>query len=867
MSHDLIEGEHARTGLLTSVELIEDYPTSYQAFSKRKHRWVRGDWQLLPWLFRRPPGTRGGNMNPLSALSRWKLFDNLRRSLFEISLVSLLVAGWLYVPDSVLWTVAIFALIQLPAYADIVFSAAQTPERRLLPAFAHNIGTRFLRSHVHTILNLIFIPHQACLMADAIVRTLFRRFITKRHLLEWETMAQSELAAGVRVGMVEQYLYFSSLVWIPFVFGLPQINLVIALVCALWIAAPMAMGWLNEPLPPPAALLDGDRAFLRDVALRTWRFFADNSRPETHYLVPDNTQEDPPLETHRVSPTNLGLLLTAHLASHDFGYATTGELSRALRRILASMEEMPRYHGHFLNWYDTHTLLPLAPHYVSTVDSGNLAASVCAVSQGCQSLLRRPILEPEMLAGLRDHALRLRAEIPSGAKTISLMRLMESLLRHLDSRPTNLFYWEAVLSEAQELAHRIREILAATHARLRDRSERARSDELRYWEELLDERIAAALFQLYQLTPWLAPSVENELRLSMRDVTMAPLFAELSAVPVLAGLPDCHERIRELLMARLASPEPLYPALRAVLVALFRKLPAARAHAVELVQHLETAAADASQFFEEMNFRFLFDARRKLLRVGYGIDHAQADESCYDLLASEARTAVFLAIAKGDIPREAWFRLGRKLNAYGNRRTLISWSGTMFEYLMPLLHTRRYPNTLLDRGLEGALEIQRAYARERKIPWGISESAHAVRDSRMQYQYRAFGIPALSARSDRADNLVVAPYATMLALMLNPEASTANLRRLADDGCLQRHGFVDAVDYSSPGVHAPELIRCFMAHHQGMGLVAIDNALLGGRMQERFHLDPRIQATEFLLQERMPALVEVFPEDGHVAAA
>jgi cyclic beta-1,2-glucan synthetase len=281
---------------------------------------------------------------------------------------------------------------------------------------------------------------------------------------------------------------------------------------------------------------------------------------------------------------------------------------------------------------------------------------------------------------------------------------------------------------------------------------------------------------------------------------------------------------------------------------------------------LEGIASDASRFFEEMSFGFLFDSRRKVLRIGYDIDNAKADEASYDLLASEARTAVFLAIAKGDIPREAWFRLGRKLTAYCNRRSLISWSGTMFEYLMPLLHMRNYSNTLLDHGMRGAVEIQQIYARERKVPWGISESAHSDRDTRLQYQYHAFGVPALSARSDRNSRLVVAPYAGLLALMVDPSKSTANLRTLAAQGCLGRHGFYDSIDYSVHGVHAPEFIRCLMAHHQGMGLLAIDNALLGNRMQDRFHLDPLIQAHEFLLQERMPELVEVFREVDPAAA-
>ena len=861
LSHDLIEGEHVRTGLLTSAELIEDYPATYQAFSKRKHRWVRGDWQLLPWLFGGAPGLQGRQRNPLSALSRWKLVDNLRRSLFEICMVALLVAGWFTVSHPVLWTLVIVALLQLPAYIDILLSVIQTPERRFLPAFARNLGVRLLASHGDTLTNLVFLPHQACLMTDAIVRTLIRRFITKRRLLEWETMAQSELSGGMNISIVEAYLYLSSAAWVLFLFGLPQVHIAIALVCALWIVAPVMVAWLNQPLPAPEALVDSDRVFLRDVALRTWRFFADHCRSETHHLVPDNIQEDPPLHTHRLSPTNLGLQLTAQLAALDFGYITTGEVARLMRQTFATMAEMPRYRGHFLNWYDTQTLLPVAPHFVSTVDSGNLASSLTVLRQGCRSLLKQPVFGLDLLTGLRDHALRLRDELPNHARSISMMRLFASLLRHLDCQPADLFYWEAVLSESRDIVQRIREMLVTTHTRLQNHGEAGKSDELRYWEHLLSERIGSALDELFSLAPWLAPPLEPELRVNMRDVSLAALMQELGAMPALAELPSAYHRIRDCIIDRLASAAPLYPALQAALEELFRRLPGAQGHAADLANQIESVAGEASRFLEEMDFRFLFDERRKLLRVGYNVDTAQAEDSCYDLLASEARTAVFLAIAKGDIPRDAWFRLGRKLTAYCDCRTLVSWSGTMFEYLMPLLHMRSYSNTLLDHAARGVVQIQQAYAKERNVAWGISESAHAGRDSRLQYQYHAFGIPALSARSDRNYNLVVAPYASMLSLMVDPSASTANLRSLAEQGCLARHGFIESLDYS-----VPSLIRCFMAHHQGMGLVAIDNAILANRMQERFHLDPLVQATEFLLQERMPTLVDVFPEADAAAA-
>ena len=851
LSHDLIEGEHARTGLIP-VELVEDYPGTYGAFSKRKHRWARGDWQLLPWLFPHPPTAAGrARKNPLSALSRWKIVDNLRRSLLEITLLLLIVAGWLATAHAVRWTIAVLLLLQIPVYTDMLLSIAGAPERRLWKGFGRLLGERFVQSHRDTLLNLVFVPHQACLMADAIVRTLWRRYVSQAHLLEWETMAQSEIAAAPRFGVFDRYLYASSLVWLPFLFLAGPFPVLVAFVCAFWVTAPLIASWLNEPLPAPEAISAKDRDFLRSTALRTWRYFADHSWEEHHWLVPDNVQENPSIVTHHISPTNLGLSLTAQLAAHDFGYLNLSQLAQSVQRILHSLEEMPRYRGHFFNWYHTGTRSPLSPQYVSSVDSGNLAASLAALRQGCLLLLQQPIFEQGVLDGLRDHVLRLRDEVPYDSRTFSIMRLFSSLLRQLECRPAELFYWEAVLTESRDLIERLHGALVPVHAR-------THSAELRYWEGLLAERMDAALEQLYQLAPWLRPAFEPELRVNMSDATLTPLIAELSQVPALGELPRAYERVRERIRERLASPRPLYPMLRDALEQLLAELPPARSAALELANRFQAVASLAQRYFEDMDFGFLFDNDRQLLRIGYNVETEKGDQSYYDLLASEARTAVFLAIAKGDIPRETWLRLGRKLTAYRDQVTLLAWSGTMFEYLMPQLHLRSYAGTLLDRALRAAVRIQAAYGEQLGVPWGISEAAYADRDPQGRYQYRAFGVPPLAASGEEPSRLVIAPYASLLAVMLDPARAVPNLRALAARGWCTRHGFFESIDFTDR-FGAPEVVHCFMAHHQGMALLAIDNALLGNRMQERFHHDPLVQSTEFLLEERMPALVDVTP--------
>ena len=862
LSHDLIEGEHVRTGFMAGAELVEDYPATYQAFCRRKHRWTRGDWQLLRWLFGIPGKHRA--TNPLGCLSRWKMLDNLRRSLTEIALVILLVTGWISGNDVRRWTWSVLVLLLLPSLVETLLSLPYTLKLDSWRLFALNLGTQLAGKTRDILLTLAFLPHQACLMADAILRTLFRLFISRRKLLEWETMAQSEATGSARLGIVEICFCVSSVVGLLVLLTLRTVSPVVCLICELWIAAPLIVWALNHPLRSPIALPARERNFLRQTALRTWRFFADHIDEGHHWLVPDNVQQDPRLTAHRISPTNLGMSLTAHLAARDFGYLSLSEFSRSLRRILDTMQEMPRYRGHFYNWYCTETLTPLPPRYVSSVDSGNLAASLCALRQGVRTLLEQPWLGKETLAGLRDHILQLRTELPPGLRSLSMMRSVSSVLRHTQCDPADLFHWEGVLAEVSGLIENIQDSVRHAGAQP-DRQSAAMFEEPQYWSDLASQRIRATLSEIHILAPWLAPEFEPELRVYSRDPGLAALVAEISSIPALVDLPKQYERIHGLLTERLTSSQPINPSLRETLTHLLERLAESGAYALELIQRMEDIMSDAFQFFDELDFGFLFDRNRKLLRIGYDVSSGRADESCYDLLASEARTTVFLAIAKGQIPLEAWFRLGRKLTAYRNHRTLLSWSGTMFEYLMPMLHLRTYGNSLLDQALRGAVRIQRAYAQEQKIPWGVSEAAYSARDHLLQYQYRAFGVSPLRACPDRPAGEVVAPYASMLALMLEPVQATANLLRLNALGCTGRYGFFESLDYSKSG-SPPELIRCFMAHHQGMGLLAIDNTLFGGRMQERFHLDPLVQATEFLLQERMPAVVDVTEEEVRAVA-
>ena len=792
LSHDLIEGEHARVGLVTDLELIDDYPSKYETWSKRKHRWVRGDWQIAGWLFGRGAG------NPLGLVSRWKILDNLRRSLLEIALLATLLTG--HAVGFVL------GLLVLPAYVDLLFALLRLPPTRFWGQYLREAAWQFSRAHLDALLQLALLPHQALLMADAVGRTLVRRYITHRRLLEWQTMAQSEAMAGRGFDLTQGYLYLCPLLAIP-----------IALLCQapillveLWIASPLIAMWLNVMPRRNGARADAsDPEFLRTIALRTWRYFTDFATPQNNWLAPDNVQEDPPAHAHRTSPTNLGLQLAAQMAAHDFGYVTHQELAMQVHQALDAIGRLPRLRGHFYNWYDTLTLQPIAPLYLSTVDSGNMAASLVALKQGCLGMSRRPLIDRSTLYSLRDHCLLLRDSLPQEGRIGMIMNPLDSLLQQCGSAPTDLFYWESVLTDVRDTVGRLREPVARLCRH---------SEETGYWFDALATRVDIVLNDLYALAPWLAPPFETELR--MGSGGLQAVLELLCSVPKLGALRTHYGELETAIRRRLDDSPPLPGPTRAALEQLLSELPATAANAGRLLDDFERQADIAARWIDEMEFRFLFDKRRKLLHIGYDAGAEAVDPAYYDLLASEARSAVFLAIARRDIPREAWFHLNRRLTSYRGRRALVSWSGTMFEYLMPSLFMRTNSQTLLGQSAAAVLEIQQQFARERGLLWGISESACRQRDHALNYQYRAFGIPALAANTKCADGLVIAPYASMLGAMVDRPAAAENLRRMAAAGWLGRYGFYEAVDYSDAD-QPPEVIRARMVHHQGMGLIAL----------------------------------------------
>ncbi len=808
LSHDLLEGCYARAGLVTDVQVYEEYPSRYDEDARRRYRWIRGDWQLWRWLLPGVPGRDGRHTrNPLPALGRWKLFDNLRRSLAPAALLGLLLVAWAVLSPAWGWTLLGAGFLVLPALVASLPGILRTPDdvrlSRHLAASAHSIG----RQMTQALLTLACLPYEAFYSLDAALRTMARTLITRRRLLEWTPSA--EQGRPVRQGLAGAL----ARMWIaPAVAVLASVYLSVsrpeglaaaAPILLLWFTAPLIAWQISRPMTRRNVRLTADQSrFLRGMARRTWGFFDTYIGPDDHFLPPDNYQESPaPGVAHRTSPTNMGLALLANLAAYDFGYISAGRLVDRTARAFQAMGAMDRYRGHFYNWYDTRSLAPLEPRYISSVDSGNLAGHLLTLRPGLLALRDDPILPAHTFNGLRN-TFELVAAATQGAPTAAMTRLQNTLDAACESPP-------ATIADGRTVLERL-----ATESRVLAMAPSTPSDrEARGWSSALADQCRDACDDLASLARWISRTDSDAPQAHIPRVGGIPTLRELAAID---GEWAGPARARMAAIDRLAA------------------------------QTIELAEAEWS---------FLFDRTRHLLSIGYNVADRRRDSGYYDLLASEARLCTFVAIAQGHLPQESWFALGRLLTTAAGAPVLLSWSGSMFEYLMPLVVMPNYEDTLLDQTCKTAVERQIEYGRHRGVPWGISESGYNLLDGRLTYQYRAFGVPGLGLKRGLADDLVVAPYASALALMVSPAEACSNLQRLAAEGSAGDLGFYEAIDYTParlPRGHSQALVRSYMAHHQGMTLLSLAHVLLDGRMQKRFASDPAFQATALLLQERIP---------------
>jgi len=688
LSHDLLEGCFMRVGLITDVELVDGYPANFIAYSIRQHRWTRGDWQLIPWLFKNIRKTSEHYIkNPLSTICKWKITDNLRRSLVQPTLFLILCFGLIVAPASEFpwgWLFGVTILMPLikSMFDFIPFIYTGIKSINTVSDFYIALKSAVLQ----ILLSFCFLAFQAYIFLDAILRVLVRVFFTRKGLLEWVTAEDADKAFK---GSLRDYIVK---MWPSIALGVILTGLVGFLNnTLLFIAIPISLLWITAPVTAYFICKPKDEgvfAFsykqinvLRRLARKTWRYFDEFVTSDGNWLPPDNYQEDPPKgAANRTSPTNIGLWLMSVISAYDLGFIGTLDAIERLERTILTMEKLKRWKGHFYNWYNIITLEPLETTIISSVDSGNLACYLIVLKESLVEMLEKPF--------------------NSSSEYIS----------------------------------------GNAHASFVDRCKN------------------------------LCESIEI--------------------------------------------------------------------------------------MFEGMDFKALYNEKIDFFSVGYDLSKDNLLKSHYDLLATEARQTSFIAIAKGHAPQKHWFRLGRALNNIGYSRSLLSWNGTMFEYLMPILLMKNYNATLLHETYIGASKAQKQYGYKRHIPWGISESAYYAFNIGMYYHYKAFGVPELALKKGLEKDLVIAPYATFLAMHIDPKASIRNLDILIAEGLEGDCGMYESIDYTPERVDEGNkgmIVKMYMSHHQGMIMMSIANCLNNNIMQQRFHKNQLVRATELLLQEKIPA--------------
>jgi cellobiose phosphorylase len=831
LSHDLLEGCHTRAGLLSDVELFEEYPPRYMTDVNRRHRWIRGDWQLLRWLLPVVPGlNRGSHRNPLSLLSLWKIFDNLRRSLSPLTLVILLLLGWTVMPQAWFWTLSVLGIILIPSLIVSVINVLKKPAdvlmRQHLVAGARETEVHFAQAAFL----FVTLPYEAFFSLDAILRTLWRMLISHKKLLEWNPSnaidhnSKTNLLSSFRTMWIAPVIAVSTIIY--FVYSKQDMPAVAFPILFLWAVSPVITWWISLPLKRRKAKLNvTQKLFLRDISRKTWSFFETFVGQEDHWLPPDNYQENHvAVIAHRTSPTNMGLALLANLSAYDFGYITTQQLIDRTSNAFTTMQSLERYRGHFFNWYDTQSLKPLPPLYISSVDSGNISGHLLTLRQGFLSMPDKKIVDQQLFEGIND-TLRILIDAAGEIADDKLVQLKKDLDLMIISPTINLADVWRRLDKLSTSTTEIEEFFISGH-----------EDEPKRWAHALAMQCRSALDELKFLIPWviLPNSAEWE-----------NYFPGANEIPTLRNLSKPGTR---LFSGELTTEK------NEQLKKLQRLIAESSARANERIRLIENLAKQSSSL-ASMDYTFLYDRNRHLQSVGYSVNERRRDSSYYDLLASEARLSSFVAIAQGELPQESWFALGRLLTTVGGEPILLSWGGSMFEYLMPLLVMPTYENTLLNQTYKAAVKRQIEYGKERGVPWGISESGYNSVDVNLNYQYRAFGVPGLGLKRGLAEDLVIAPYASALALMVEPEEACLNLQRLAAYGLVGKYGLYEAVDYTKsrvPRGQSSVMIKSFMAHHSAMSLLSLAYLILDRPMQKRFNSNPLFEATMLLLQERIP---------------
>ncbi|SCY97010.1 GH36-type glycosyl hydrolase domain-containing protein [Alkaliphilus peptidifermentans] len=817
LSHDLLEGSYLRTGLATDLELIDGFPSKYSSYMKRLHRWVRGDWQLIRWLPKTIKDRNGETVeNPLTALSKWKIIDNLRRSLVAISILVLIIGAASFLPGSfMVWLLLALVTILMPFFTGLIDYIRDEAYNSTKKINCKKVNNGITSRIYHSILTFIFLPYEAAMMLDAIFRTIYRVVISKKNLLEWVTVADVEINLkgdiDSFINQMKAAIYISIAVLVKVLIIRPTNLIYILPIGILWTASPVIAYYTSKEIKDDQVKLPPEEEKeLRRIARKTWAYFEDFVNEENFYLPPDNYQLDPENGVaHRTSPTNIGFFLMSVLAARDLGYLTTSKMVGELKNTVNTIKGMETWKGHLYNWYDTRTLKLLRPSYVSTVDSGNFITYLITVKAGLEEYLNNSLINTTLLQGILD-TLHLTEEHEEIATVIE---------EALNSRMT-LSQW-----------HLTMEKISFYH---KDNNK---------WEQKINSQIVSLKKEIEYFLPsrehldTLEIFIDHDKLQKLLDVNISITDLDQLYGGILNEIRDTDYKDKE--------TEHQLDGLKLQVEDL-------KQHTIAFINDIHQLMDEIQTIIDSTEFAPLYNPQRNLFSIGYNVEEERLTNSYYDLLASEVRTTSYIAIARKEIPKKHWFKMGRRLTLVNGCRGLVSWTGTMFEYFMPYLVMKNYKNTVWDETYETVIRAQKKFGQLKKVPWGVSESGYYAFDMQFNYQYQAFGVPDLGLKRGLIDYTVVSPYSTLLALPIKPKEVLSNMRSLIDEGLEGEYGLYEAIDYSPVVLkgNSKQIIKSFMAHHQGMIFVSLDNYFNNKVMQKRFHSQPIIKTAELLLQEK-----------------
>jgi cellobiose phosphorylase len=820
LSHDLLEGSYIRAALVTDIEFIDGYPAYYNSSSKRLHRWVRGDWQLLPWLFKK---------SPLNEISKWKILDNLRRSLLSPSIILLIILSLLIFEDPDKWLLVAFISLLCPILFD-VSEAVVSPIKGIGLSGKLGSGKNILEQ---VFLIFCFLPYQAYLMLDAIFRTLYRLAISKKNFLQWQTAEDAEASSGRSFIDFIKSMWIASFISVSILIIAFQNSLDVGILLIpssiIWFTSPwIAYNISKEKNKREEQLTNEQNQILRRLSRKTWAYFEDFLNEENHWLAPDNYQEEPNNGlAYRTSPTNMGMGITSNVVAFDMGYIGIFEFQERIDKIVTSMESLEKFRGHFYNWYDTKTKKPLYPKYISTVDSGNLIGYIWLTNESISEYTEGFAINKNILHALNDSLNLANYEIEN---SLNIKDFYIEEIHDFYNADFDIVSWKKTLYTIEKKSLEVEKINGSADL---------------YWNNKVKYNVNKYLNEIEIFFPWIDLLLKRPEKMAFWEEKLR----EMSVKTSLKNMPDEIENIeKELLELSLNFKDE-----ESWIYKISLSLKNGKNEIKLFLNKLQNLKTRLSDIAENTDFKMLYDEKRQLFSIGYDVEKDNISKCYYDLLASEARQASFIAIAKGDVEQGHWFKLGRAMTIMGKNKGLVSWTGTMFEYFMPLIIMKRYPDTLLDETYKAVVAGQKKYGRERKVPWGISESAFYNFDVNLNYQYKAFGVPGIGLKRGLMTDLVISPYSTVMALQIDLKEAFNNIKRLIEIGMEGIYGFYEAIDYTKerlPKGKKEAIVKCFMVHHEGMSLMSLDNVINNNVLQERFHRVPKVKATELLLQEK-----------------